>query len=86
MDKYNDLCSDIEKTLVRDCGIINDNLKCKIFEELYYDCLTFKKKKKNKINKEVINKEVINKEVINKEVINKEKITDTELCAILCTR
>ena len=81
MDKYNDLCSDIEKTLVRDCGIINDNLKCKIFEELYYDCLTFKKKKKHQINKEKINKEKINKEVI-----NKEKITDIERYALLCTR
>ena len=46
MEKYSQLCINYEKTLLENCRELKTgNVNCEVLEDLYKDCLDFKKKK-----------------------------------------
>ena len=46
MEKYSQLCNNYEKTLLENCRELKtENVNCEVLEQLYKDCLDFKKKK-----------------------------------------
>ena len=46
MEKYSQLCINYEKTLLENCRELKTgNVNCEVLEQLYKDCLDFKKKK-----------------------------------------